>query len=69
MSPKLKNIKKEFVSDLPRPRKIDHPLIELITKDIVAESEVLFSTYKSDSDPLRDSLSLEHSFTTPINIH
>jgi NitT/TauT family transport system ATP-binding protein len=44
MSPKLKNIKKEFVVDIPRPRSIDHPLIESITKEIVAESEDLFTT-------------------------
>jgi NitT/TauT family transport system ATP-binding protein len=48
MSPKLKNIKKEFVVDIPRPRSIDHPLIESITKEIVAESEDLFSSIKSD---------------------
>src|SRR3954468_2832227 len=68
MSPKLKNIKKEFIVDIPRPRKIDHPLIESITKEIVAESEDLFSTVKSDFEPMRDSLSVEHSFTTPINV-
>lgn len=44
MSPKLKNIKKEFIVDLPRPRNIDHPLIESITKEIVAESKDLFPT-------------------------
>jgi NitT/TauT family transport system ATP-binding protein len=48
MSPKLKNIKKEFVVDIPRPRSIDHPLIESITKEIVAESGDLFSSIKSD---------------------
>src|SRR3954449_2867720 len=68
MSPKLKNIKKEFIVDIPRPRKIDHPLIESITKEIVAESEDLFSTAKSDFEPMRDSLSVEHSFTSPINV-
>src|SRR3954447_6479466 len=68
MSPKLKNIKKEFIVDIPRPRKIDHPLIESITKEIVAESEDLFSTVKSDFEPMRDSLSVEHSFTSPINV-
>jgi NitT/TauT family transport system ATP-binding protein len=68
MSPKLKNIKKEFIVDIPRPRKIDHPLIESITKEIVAESEDLFSTAKSDFETMRDSLSIEHSFTTPINV-
>ena len=72
MSPKLKNIKKEFIVDIPRPRKIDHPLIESITKEIVAESEDLFSTAnsaKSDSNDLEeDSLPVEHRFTTPINL-
>ena len=72
MSPKLKNIKKEFIVDIPRPRKIDHPLIESITKEIVAESEDLFSTTtattaKSDSNDLKeDILSVEHSFAAPI---
>src|SRR4051812_12939187 len=70
MSPKLKNIKKEFIVDIPRPRKIDHPLIESITKEIVAESEDLFSTttaIKSDSNDLKqDDLSVEHSFAAPI---
>jgi ABC-type nitrate/sulfonate/bicarbonate transport system ATPase subunit len=49
MSPKLKNIKKEFLVDIPRPRKIDHPLIESITKEIVAESEDLFSTVNAST--------------------
>ena len=70
MSPKLKNIKKEFIVDIPRPRKIDHPLIDSITKEIVAESEDLFSTAaKSDSNYGGDSLSIEHSFTTPISVN
>ena len=59
MSPKLKNIKKEFIVDIPRPRKIDHPLIDSITKEIVAESEDLFSTTsatiaKSESKELEE---------------
>ena len=71
MSPKLKNIKKEFIVDIPRPRKIDHPLIDSITKEIVAESEDLFSTTisnaKLESNDLKeDDLSVEHSFATPI---
>jgi NitT/TauT family transport system ATP-binding protein len=74
MSPKSKNIKKEFIVDIPRPRRIDHPLIESITKEIVAESNDLFSTTttaKAESDNLEgNSLSsVEHSFTTPINVH
>ena len=68
MSPKLKNIKKEFIVDIPRPRKIDHPLIDSITKEIISESEDLFSTAKSDFEPMRDSLSTEPSFTSPINV-
>ena len=35
--------------DIPRPRKIDHPLIDSITKEIVAESEDLFSTTISNA--------------------
>ena len=69
MFPKLKNIKKGFIVDIPRPRKIDHPLIESITKEIVSESEDLFSTAKSDSNNVGDSLSIEHSFTTPISVN
>jgi hypothetical protein len=76
MSPKLKNIKKGFIVDIPRPRKIDHPLIESITKEIVAESEDLFSTAtantaNADSKELGEhilssSSTVEPSFTIPI---
>jgi NitT/TauT family transport system ATP-binding protein len=34
MSPKLKNIKKEIVIDIPRPRNIDHPLINQLQKKL-----------------------------------
>ena len=33
------NIKKEFLVDLPRPRSLDHPIIESITHAIVQESK------------------------------
>jgi NitT/TauT family transport system ATP-binding protein len=42
MSPKLANIKKQIVVNIPRPRSIDHPLVELITKEIITESDDLF---------------------------
>ena len=76
MSPKLKNIKKEFIVNIPRPRSIDHPLIESITKEIVSESEDLFpsvnttTTTATANEPeatfnSSSSLSsLEHNFVT-----
>ena len=33
------NIKKEFIVDLPRPRSLDHPIIESITHAIIEESK------------------------------
>ena len=39
MSPKIAGIKKEFVIDLPRPRQLDHPLINSITNEIMKESK------------------------------
>lgn len=42
MSPKLANIKKQIVVDIPRPRRIDHPLVESITKEILSDSDDLF---------------------------
>lgn len=41
MSPLLANIRKEFTVDLPRPRQLDHPLINSITKEIIEESKDL----------------------------
>jgi NitT/TauT family transport system ATP-binding protein len=41
MSPLLANIWKEFTVDLPRPRQLDHPLINSITKGIIEESRDL----------------------------
>lgn len=38
MSPRLANINKEIIVDLPRPRQLDHPLINSITKEIIEES-------------------------------
>src|SRR5215212_2426191 len=66
MSPKLANIKKEFTVDIPRPRKIDHPLIDSITKEIVAESEELFV---STTAPENDNTLQEHNFVTPLTTH
>jgi NitT/TauT family transport system ATP-binding protein len=66
MSPKLANIKKEFIVDIPRPRKIDHPLIESITKEIVAESADLFP---SITPQVNDEDIQERNFVTPIAIH
>ena len=34
MSPRLANIEKEFIVDLPRPRQLDHPLVSSITSKI-----------------------------------
>jgi NitT/TauT family transport system ATP-binding protein len=39
LSAKTGNIKKEFIVDLPRPRRLDHPIIESITHAIVQESK------------------------------
>ncbi|MGD9532538.1 MAG: ABC transporter ATP-binding protein [Candidatus Nitrosocosmicus sp.] len=41
MSPKLANIKKEISVNIPSPRRIDHPLVETITKEIISESDGL----------------------------
>jgi NitT/TauT family transport system ATP-binding protein len=67
MSPKLANIKKEFTVDIPRPRKIDHPLIDSITKEIVAESEELFVS--TTTAPENDNALLERNFVTPMTTH
>ena len=50
MSPKIANIKKEFIIDLPRPRKLDHPIITSITNEIVFESSNLYSNPHNDAD-------------------
>ena len=47
MSPGLANIRKEFVVDLPRPRQLDDPLVNSITKEIIEESRELY--YSSSS--------------------
>lgn len=41
MSPLLAIIRKEFTVDLPRPRQLDHPLINSITKEIIEETKDL----------------------------
>ncbi len=66
MSPILANIKREFIVDIPRPRKIDHPLIESITKEIVAESVDLFPL---DSPLVNESRIQERNFNTPVSVH
>ena len=66
MSPKLANIKKEFIVEIPRPRKIDDPLIESITKEIVAESADLFPTSTSNTN---NEGTKEHNFVSPLTVH
>jgi hypothetical protein len=66
MSPKLANIKKEFIVEIPRPRKIDHPLIESITKEIVAESADLFPNPTPNTN-IEDTK--EHNFVSPMTVH
>jgi NitT/TauT family transport system ATP-binding protein len=39
LSSKTGNIKKEFIVDLPRPRNLNHPIIESITHAIIEESK------------------------------
>ncbi|VFJ15382.1 Aliphatic sulfonates import ATP-binding protein SsuB [Candidatus Nitrosocosmicus franklandus] len=43
MSPKLANIKKQIIVNIPRPRSIDHPLVESITREVISESNDLFA--------------------------
>jgi sulfonate transport system ATP-binding protein len=66
MSPTLANIKREFIVNIPRPRKIDHPLIESIIKEIVAESADLFP---STSPEVNDDSIKEHNFITTVAMH
>lgn len=42
LSLKLANIKKELAVDLRRPRQLDHPLIDSITREIIEESKDLY---------------------------
>jgi NitT/TauT family transport system ATP-binding protein len=42
MSPRLANIRKEFEVDLPRPRQLDDPLVNSLTKEIIEESRELY---------------------------
>jgi len=74
----------EFVTPrvTPRPRNIDHPLMEYITKEIVAESGGQFPTITNTTtttnnnkpgatfDDLSSSLSssVEHNFATPLRL-
>jgi NitT/TauT family transport system ATP-binding protein len=43
MSPKLANIKKQIVVDIPRLRSIDHPLVESITGQIISDPDNFFA--------------------------
>jgi sulfonate transport system ATP-binding protein len=49
MSPKLANIKKQIIVNIPRPRSIDHPLVDSITREIISESNDLFV-----NDPVKE---------------
>jgi NitT/TauT family transport system ATP-binding protein len=60
MSPRLANIRKEFVVDLPRPRQLDDPLINSITKEIIEESRELYYS-PSPSPSLTTATSLNPS--------
>jgi NitT/TauT family transport system ATP-binding protein len=61
ISPKIAGIKKELKIDLPRPRQLDHPLINSITNAIIEESKEMYTSnsyftsrygnYNTDSDP------------------
>jgi NitT/TauT family transport system ATP-binding protein len=51
MSPRLANINKEFIVDLPRPRQLDHLLINSITKEIIEESRELYYSSSSSYPP------------------
>ncbi len=44
ISPKIAGIKKEFKIDLPRPRQLDHPLINSITNAIIEESKEMYTS-------------------------
>jgi NitT/TauT family transport system ATP-binding protein len=44
ISPIIAGIKKEFIIDLPRPRQLDHPLINLITNAIIEESKEMYTS-------------------------
>jgi sulfonate transport system ATP-binding protein len=61
MSPRLANIRKEFVVDLPRPRQLDDPLVNSITKEIIEESRELYYSSSSSYPP---SLSADNTNTS-----
>jgi hypothetical protein len=64
MSPKLANMQKGFVIDLRRPRQLDHPLIGLIIKKIIAEESK--GNLYSSSDSYNDNYSerVEYELTS-----
>ena len=62
MSPKLANIKREFVINLPRPRQIDHPIIETITNEIISESQDLVEKKIPLASPLSPASFVENNF-------
>jgi NitT/TauT family transport system ATP-binding protein len=69
MSPKLANIRKEFIVNIPRPRRIDHPLVDSITKEIMTESEDLFhyTASNTSASPGNEARKVrEHSYANPI---
>ncbi len=66
ISPKLANIKKQIIVNIPRPRSIDHPLVESITREIISESNDLFV-----NDPVKESETasqdLNHTIISTVN--
>jgi NitT/TauT family transport system ATP-binding protein len=63
MSPKVAGIKKEFVIELPRPRQLDYPLINSITKEIIEESRDLYLSNSSSANNSNNSTRPEHVLT------
>jgi hypothetical protein len=66
MSPKLANMQEKFVVDLLRPRQLDHPLIGLIIKKIIAEESKGNLYSSSDSYTYNDNYSerVEYELTS-----
>jgi NitT/TauT family transport system ATP-binding protein len=71
MSPKLANIRKEFIVNIPRPRRIDHPLVDSITKEIMTESEDLFHSPVPNASAIPGDEAKEvqeYNFVNPVAI-
>lgn len=64
MSPKLANIKKEISVNIPRPRSIDHPLVETITREIISESDGISGKGLIDMETQTNNLQNEPNTTT-----